>query len=58
LFHDQDGHVTRGLSPSFNGLTLFTVPRVHSVAPVAAYAAAPRLSIVGWGRSDPGAATA
>ncbi len=53
LFHDGEGHITRGFVPAFNCLTLFTVPRSHSVAPVAPYAAAPRLSIAGWGRSDP-----
>jgi SM-20-related protein len=41
------------LAPAFNCLTLFTVPRPHSVATVAPYAGAPRLSIVGWGRTDP-----
>jgi SM-20-related protein len=53
LFHDAEGQIERGLTPGFNLLTLFTVPRAHSVAPVAAYAAAPRLSIVGWLRNDP-----
>ncbi len=52
LFHEKDGNISRGLMPTFNCLSLFTVPRHHSVAPVANYAAAPRLSIVGWGRSD------
>jgi SM-20-related protein len=52
LFHDEDGQIARGLVPTFNCLTLFTVPRAHSVAPVAPYAAAQRLSIVGWGRTD------
>lgn len=52
LFHEKDGHIARGLMPTFNCLCLFTVPRHHSVAPVALYAGAPRLSIVGWGRSD------
>jgi SM-20-related protein len=53
LFHDQTGGVTRGLAPGFNILTLFSVPQPHSVAQVASYAAAPRLSIVGWLRNDP-----
>ena len=52
LFHEKDGQISRGLMPTFNCLSLFTVPRYHSVAPVANYAGAPRLSIVGWGRSD------
>lgn len=52
LFHEKDGHITQGLMPAFNCLSLFTVPRYHSVAQVAAYAGAPRISIAGWGRSD------
>ena len=53
LFHDAAGDVTRGLAPGFNVLTLFKVPRWHSVAPVAPYAAAKRLQVVGWLRDDP-----
>ena len=53
LFHDDAGQITRGLAPGFNVLTLFKVPRLHSVAPVASYAGAPRLSITGWLRNDP-----
>ena len=52
LFHDPNGQIAAGLAPAFNCLTLFTVPRAHSVATVAPYAGAPRLSIVGWGRID------
>lgn len=48
LFHDADGQIERGFMPGFNVLTLFKVPRDHSVAPVAAYAAAKRLSVTGW----------
>ncbi len=53
LFHGADGEIEQGLSPAFNSLTLFQVPRTHSVAPVAPYAGAPRLSLTGWVRSDP-----
>jgi SM-20-related protein len=53
LFYDQAGQIMRGLPPAFNTLTLFTVPRAHAVATVAPFTGAPRLSIVGWGRSDP-----
>lgn len=52
LFHDADGDVVRGFAPRFNALTVFRVPRAHSVAPVAGYAQAPRLSVVGWWRTD------
>jgi SM-20-related protein len=48
LFHDAEGQIERGFMPGFNVLTLFKVPRAHSVAPVAAYAAAKRLSLTGW----------
>jgi SM-20-related protein len=53
LFHDARGDVSRGFIPRFNVLTLFKVPMQHSVAPVAPYAAAPRLTIAGWLRDDP-----
>lgn len=53
LFHDARGDVVRGLLPRFNALTLFNVPLAHSVATVAPYAAAPRLTIAGWLRDDP-----
>ncbi len=53
LFHDGKGDIERGLAPRWNTLTLFGVPRLHSVAPVAPYAGAPRISVVGWLRDDP-----
>ena len=53
LFHDDAGDVERGFAPAFNVLTLFKVPRRHSVAPVAPYAGAPRLTVTGWLRNDP-----
>lgn len=53
LFHDGQGEIERGFMPAFNMLTLFKTPRWHSVAPVAAYAGSPRLSVVGWLRDDP-----
>jgi SM-20-related protein len=52
LFHDANGDVERGFAPAFNVLTLFRVPRTHSVAPVAPYAGAPRLAVAGWLRND------
>ena len=54
LFHDDNGDVTRGFIPRFNTLTLFKVPQMHSVAPVAPYARAPRHSVVGWLRNHNG----
>lgn len=53
LFHDEAGDIRRGFAPRFNTLTLFKAPQWHSVAPVAAYAAEPRLTITGWLRDDP-----
>ncbi|WGM30309.1 2OG-Fe(II) oxygenase family protein [Brevundimonas sp. NIBR11] len=52
LFHDAAGDVPRGLMPRFNVLTLFRTPQWHTVATVAPYAGAPRLSITGWLRDD------
>lgn len=54
LFHDDAGDVTRGYIPRFNTLTLFRVPCMHSVAPVAPYAQKPRHSVVGWLRNHHG----
>jgi SM-20-related protein len=53
LFHGPDGEIIRGLQPGFNVLTLFRTPQWHSVAAVASYAGARRLSITGWLRDDP-----
>jgi SM-20-related protein len=53
LFHGDDGEIERGFAPGFNVLTLFKVPRSHSVAAVAPYATSPRLSVTGWLRDDP-----
>ncbi|WP_425998615.1 2OG-Fe(II) oxygenase family protein [Caulobacter sp. DWR1-3-2b1] len=55
LFHDTDGQIERGFTPGFNLLTLFRVPRAHSVAQVASYAAAKRLSLTGWLVREPAA---
>lgn len=50
-FHDPAGDVVRGLLPRFNVLSVFRVPQWHSVAPVAPYAGAARLTITGWMRA-------
>ncbi len=42
-----------GLSPTFNTLTLFKVPRNHIVTQVTNFAGAGRFSITGWLRDDP-----
>ncbi|ATC25727.1 proline hydroxylase [Caulobacter vibrioides] len=56
LFHNAEGDVTRGFAPGFNVLTLFKVPTAHSVAQVASYAEAKRLSLTGWLLGDKNAA--
>lgn len=53
LFHDEAGDITRGFKPGFNVWTVFRTPRMHSVAPVAAYAGGRRRSVTGWLRDDP-----
>lgn len=53
LFIDDSGNVTRGFTPEFNSLTMFSVPQTHYVTQVASYAGAGRFSITGWFRDDP-----
>jgi SM-20-related protein len=52
LFHGSDGHVERGLVPTFNSLNLFAVPRIHSVSEVTRAAAYRRYAITGWLRAE------
>ncbi len=47
-FQDESGRILDCLPPGFNRLTLFRVPVLHSVTPVADYAPHPRHSITGW----------
>ncbi len=47
LLNDPDGSA-RALMPGMNRLTIFAVPRQHSVSEVTAAAARPRLSVTGW----------
>ena len=48
LFHGVDGHVSRGLAPTFNSLNLFSVPIMHSVSEVTRAAAYRRYAVTGW----------
>lgn len=48
LFIDKRGHVSTGLTPTFNALNLFRTPQLHSVSAVAPFAGANRLSVTGW----------
>lgn len=57
LFHDAEGDIERGFAPAFNVMTIFKVPRQHSVAPVAPYAGAPRLMVTGWLKDSPPSGT-
>ena len=47
-FFDQNGDITSGFKPTFNTLTMFAVPRDHSVSFVAPCAGGPRLTVTGW----------
>jgi SM-20-related protein len=52
LFHDADGNIRQGFTPSFNTLSLFAVPQPHSVSWVTPLAAEPRYAVTGWFRTD------
>ncbi|MDD3838269.1 MAG: 2OG-Fe(II) oxygenase family protein, partial [Phenylobacterium sp.] len=54
LFHDADGHVSEGYTPTFNALNIFRVPQAHAVSQVASFVTASRYSITGWIRSRRG----
>ncbi len=47
LFHSPSGDIEGGISPRLNDLSLFAGDQPRSIASVAAYAAAPRFSIMG-----------
>jgi Rps23 Pro-64 3,4-dihydroxylase Tpa1-like proline 4-hydroxylase len=51
-FHADDGHIAEAYTPRWNALNVFKVPRKHAVSFVAPFAAAHRLSITGWLRSE------
>lgn len=53
LFHDDDGHVRRGLTPTFNALNIFAVPAMHSVSEVTRASPYRRYSVTGWLRAGP-----
>ena len=53
LFHGADGHVERGLMPTFNSLNLFAVPVMHSVSEVTRASPYRRYSVTGWLRASP-----
>jgi Rps23 Pro-64 3,4-dihydroxylase Tpa1-like proline 4-hydroxylase len=48
LLHDLAGGKSDALHPQFNTLTLFRVPRDHSVSLVAPFAPVPRYAFTGW----------
>lgn len=47
-FLDEDGQILDTYTPTYNSLTLFSVPAPHTVSYVAPYAGRPRYSITGW----------
>lgn len=53
MFLDDKFDVTRAFVPRFNTLSVFDGLMLHSVSSVTPFAAAPRLSVVGWFRDDP-----
>lgn len=53
FFAEADSREAVTWYPGFNTMTIFKVPALHSVSPVAPFAQTPRYSITGWLRSDP-----
>jgi SM-20-related protein len=51
-FMEQDGTISETVVPVFNTLSLFTVPVLHYVSPVGAYAGGERFSVTGWLYAD------
>jgi Rps23 Pro-64 3,4-dihydroxylase Tpa1-like proline 4-hydroxylase len=47
-FLDPDGRVVDTFVPTYNSLSLFKVPQLHCVSPVAAWAEEPRYGLTGW----------
>jgi hypothetical protein len=47
-FFTPDDEIRRSLTPGFNRLVLFSVPRPHAVSAVTAFAPGPRLAMTGW----------
>lgn len=54
MFHDENGGVSRVMTPAFNSLRVFAVPVPHSVSYVAPFAGKQRVSVTGWLRAQPG----
>ncbi|NVJ99691.1 MAG: 2OG-Fe(II) oxygenase [Alphaproteobacteria bacterium] len=48
VFYDDEGNIVEGYKPAFNTLNIFMIPQKHAVQHVAPFAAAPRLSYLGW----------
>ncbi|MBL8647073.1 MAG: hypothetical protein JNL46_07435, partial [Sphingosinicella sp.] len=53
MFHDENGGISRVLTPAFNSLRVFAVPVPHSVSYVAPFAGKQRVSVTGWLRAQP-----
>ncbi|MBU6320345.1 MAG: 2OG-Fe(II) oxygenase [Alphaproteobacteria bacterium] len=50
-FLDEDGRVIEAFVPTYNALSVFTVPSPHHVSQVADFAPVDRLSLTGWFRT-------
>lgn len=48
VFRDENGNISSGYTPSFNVLSIFSVPQEHAVTFVAPFAPYPRISVTGW----------
>lgn len=47
-FHDGNGRISECFVPTFNTLSIFKVPQIHSVSYVTPFAGTNRISITGW----------
>lgn len=47
-FIDDDGHISQGITPSFNALNILKIPQKHSVSYVVPHAEGGRYAITGW----------
>lgn len=56
-FYEEDGTPRNAWTPQFNCLNLFGIRHIHAVTYVTPFADEPRLSLTGWFRSTPPAAS-
>jgi Rps23 Pro-64 3,4-dihydroxylase Tpa1-like proline 4-hydroxylase len=51
-FFDAHDNIDAAFKPTFNALSIFTIPQLHSVSMVSTYVTAKRTAVTGWFRSD------